>query len=696
MASVTIDIPNVGKVVAENAASEDTLLKILAAVQKSEKSKRDDERKNWEKLKKDQDQLGTSAKKASKDLDDLTDAAEQSTKKMVDADKRKGEATTKFTTTMDTAKSSASAFAADLGKSAVKLTAQFASSYSQIANDPIKASAGVLNTAIDLSAQGLKLLSSAALGTAGALASMIPLFGSAISKGADKLDAFTKATIDLAAELSKTANEVLASEFKNTAQALRDYTKIGASFAGGLLEMRTVSHQAGLTMEVFGKVVAASTENIRAAGMTQGEGAMALSVGMRRAADITGRSGFKLRDEMLALGYSYEEQGEIMSQFMAQQKASGQLSKMTTDEIAAGTRKYAADLKVLSDITGQDAKKLQERARVESMRGALTNKLNAEQQKAFKDSFSTLATFPGEAAPKMQQALMQILAGDVVTDPVIAANSHAMEMLTKTADQIRAGNTDMVVETQKNAAEMASSYKESGETATSVAALLSPAVSGIVKDMAVFGDALRTYQLDPDAAKKSKEAAELQATNIKDMSAAFVAVTASTQAFAVTMQTLATDALPTYGKILETLANQTTKAIQVGIGVASGSINPKEAYDMLFGKTASGAATPTTPSDAGVIMSPEEMSMAPPPAFANGGVADGPTSGYTAKLHGTEAVVPLPGDRSIPVNINDSSSGDLVEKLSSAMEAQGAKLDQLIRIMEDNRTYTERLLHTMS
>ena len=38
-------------------------------------------------------------------------------------------------------------------------------------------------------------------------------------------------------------------------------------------------------------------------------------------------------------------------------------------------------------------------------------------------------------------------------------------------------------------------------------------------------------------------------------------------------------------------------------------------------------------------------------SFAGGGVASGPQSGYMATLHGTEAVVPLGNDRSIPVDM---------------------------------------------
>ena len=44
-------------------------------------------------------------------------------------------------------------------------------------------------------------------------------------------------------------------------------------------------------------------------------------------------------------------------------------------------------------------------------------------------------------------------------------------------------------------------------------------------------------------------------------------------------------------------------------------------------------------------------------SYSDGGVASGPNSGYQAMLHGTEAVVPLPNNRSIPVELSGKNSG---------------------------------------
>ena len=42
--------------------------------------------------------------------------------------------------------------------------------------------------------------------------------------------------------------------------------------------------------------------------------------------------------------------------------------------------------------------------------------------------------------------------------------------------------------------------------------------------------------------------------------------------------------------------------------------------------------------------------------YATGGVAKGPSGGYPAMLHGTEAVVPLPNGKSIPVHMEGGAN----------------------------------------
>ena len=53
---------------------------------------------------------------------------------------------------------------------------------------------------------------------------------------------------------------------------------------------------------------------------------------------------------------------------------------------------------------------------------------------------------------------------------------------------------------------------------------------------------------------------------------------------------------------------------------------------------------------------------------AEGGILSGPTSGYRAILHGSEAVVPLPDGKNIPVNLGSGGGGEGMDNLGTAIE----------------------------
>ena len=75
----------------------------------------------------------------------------------------------------------------------------------------------------------------------------------------------------------------------------------------------------------------------------------------------------------------------------------------------------------------------------------------------------------------------------------------------------------------------------------------------------------------------------------------------------------------------------------------------------------------------------------------NGGIATGPKQGYQAMLHGTEAVVPLPGGRNIPVEF-DNRFSDSIKKQLSVMQTQITKMDEMISVMKDNNAINSKIL----
>jgi len=74
----------------------------------------------------------------------------------------------------------------------------------------------------------------------------------------------------------------------------------------------------------------------------------------------------------------------------------------------------------------------------------------------------------------------------------------------------------------------------------------------------------------------------------------------------------------------------------------------------------------------------------------SGGIASGPKSGYQAMLHGTEAVVPLPDGRTIPVEM--PSLANSVQKQIDMMSAQIARLDDMILIMRNQNSISTKIL----
>jgi hypothetical protein len=74
------------------------------------------------------------------------------------------------------------------------------------------------------------------------------------------------------------------------------------------------------------------------------------------------------------------------------------------------------------------------------------------------------------------------------------------------------------------------------------------------------------------------------------------------------------------------------------------------------------------------------------PKFADGGIASGPLSGYAATLHGTEAVVPLPDGKTLPVKMDGGGA------VSQAMQHQTDLLNQILTAMQKNNTLTSGIL----
>ncbi len=78
------------------------------------------------------------------------------------------------------------------------------------------------------------------------------------------------------------------------------------------------------------------------------------------------------------------------------------------------------------------------------------------------------------------------------------------------------------------------------------------------------------------------------------------------------------------------------------------------------------------------------------PEFQRGGIATGPKSGYQAMLHGTEAVIPLADNRSVPVQMPDFSRG--FEQQADLLNQQISRLDELVTAMRNQNSISSKML----
>lgn len=727
--AIKITIPGVGDIEVEGAAQESTMQEILKAVSKSDKPKQAGEKKAQEVKKKETE----STKKHGSALDQLIKEEKKAQDQMSAFSKQLDD------TAVATAKSLGS-FAGSLASTAATIAVSMIKNIDDNVSDPIQFGAKIIDTGIDMMASGLKIASDAVFGLADAALSI----GGPLTEGAEnasnKLAEVSKEVIDFGAAIAKAGNDFMAAEFSKTAKAMQEYTAAGASFAGGMTEMRDKANASGVGITTFANVIKESQATVHEFGMSASESAKILSNGMNaltKTVKTVNGVQINARDQLLNLGYGFEEQGPIMAQFMNQAKLAGKnLATLSDKEIATGVTEYAKNLKVISDLTGQDAKKLMEKAQAETNRSALLSKLDAKQQAAFQATFSTLMAAGPSMGPKLQIALEQMLAGGSVTDPIISGNKQVMDMLQKTVGQVNSGNAEMVANTRDNLTAAGKAFKESGQgVSTDFAALeLQGQASSVVQGYSELGNALNNLSLaTDDSGKKSAEAATKQLTTIDAVSTGYTKATEAVTQFQVKTETLATNLMPQYATAIAKATTTVSQAVQDAMDIASGKKTVEQVAkehgvaghggkdiketgkDTLEGATAGaisgaviGSVIPVIGTATGAIIggligglagytsdpnapgtgkSGRFASMKP--KAANGGVLSGPTSGFDATLHGTEAVVPLPDGKSIPVSLDMSG-------LVSAINNQTMVLHQVAKNTDDTKKYTSQLVQLTS
>ena len=387
---ISIDIPGIGQVEANGFSSEETLQRIAAALENSNKG------------------LAKEQKNQANALKDTT------------------KATKDFATGWVAAGDNVIQSFKNLALTATSVATKFFANYDQIAKSPIKAGTEILNAAIDTTTDFV-----------GGLASAIPVVGG-----------FLKGVVDATGALYKLANEALSNQLEKNIEALKEYAKTGIGFTDSMYGMQRVAQLAGMGITEFSQGVTKAKSSLNLLGMSGGDAAERLAKNLGQL-NKKGPGGLpSLREQIVLMGFSINEQVDIAAQYMGQQQALGRLEKMSKEELAKGTRDYARDLKVLADFTGKDAKEIRERSRKASQMAILQTTLNEKQLIAFRGAYESLEKLPPEAQEKMQRGLIQSVLGigvnveGVTQGPLRDSLESMTDVILKGADDQKAAFKD--------------------------------------------------------------------------------------------------------------------------------------------------------------------------------------------------------------------------------------------------------------
>lgn len=578
---------------------------------------------------------------------------------------------------------------------------------------------GLMNATIDM-----------ANGAAQATGSMVSASGQALQAGAGfaksakvktgllvaglALDVFgnsVKAAGDGMSKLAKFGVEILSAEVEKTVKAFNDMSNSGAIFANGMQGMRDASLGAGLTVEQFSRVVQKNSKEFAESGLGVAQGAAAV-----------GRVGKILRDsgiqtQLLNLGYSFEEQAALTAETVANmRRAAG--GKVSDAAVAEQTQKYAENLRTIAQITGEDAKAKTKAVEQENSKLAFQQKLAGMSEEQRAQINAAMATMTEQERANLRDRV--VFNGEVINQEGAIAESMnsafaekgraAYELLLQ-GNLTAKANADLNVQYGDAIRESWLAQKEFGVAAYAAGGQLAEVAKAAMDSI----NQANTYT--KDAVEATKKAQEGVKTTGDELTTNMQLAARAAQDLKLQMQAMMDGPIASFANVsaemlksLRTMIDQamgTTTAgssssakaedtswwsrngrsiIETGMGLVGGIAGGT--LGGLAGGGVASAVTGTAGAIGGEMLGSAAgswianmLGLKPGPGKASGGIAEGPTSGYLEKLHGTEAVIPTVGGK-VPIDLRgDFGFGGLANLGKSLSELSGGSVIDKITSM---------------
>jgi len=550
------------------------------------------------------------------------------------------------------------AFGKSLTNGATKLTADLTKSLQSGASGT-EVSTILLNSAIDavtgavgglggfLTSVGKDLAGTKGWGAA--IGSVIYVGGKAMQLGAEASAKFLKFSV-----------EVLAKELAKTEKAFNTVNASGAIFADGMSGMREASVGAGLTLEQFSKVISKQSADLAMSGVGVAEGARKVG----EVGKIFDQNNGRIREQLQNLGYGFEEQAEITATVMANIRRTAQ--SVNPAMLAVETQKYAENLRLISALTGEDAKAKTKQVQEQNQIAAFQNEIAKKGPEVAAQIDASMALMSETEKKAFRDRV--IYNGSVINQEAAiyeATNRAAADKGRLLYDKFINNMFDPTAVAQANA-----QYAQAmiGSFRANQALFVGAYATGDSSLQAVSQAGIDVYN---QAIKMSKEGVAgvlASLTELKDtqdpLTTGMTGATRAAQEMAVLLEDKLLPLLGTYA--------QTTEKINAGMA---------QFLNFITGKGPEPSPVPLPPGFTPPKTIGEAISS---PGMAIGGISTGPISGYSEVLHGTEAVVPLPDNKSIPVSLDSSS-------ITASINQQTGVLAEILRAMQSTNSLTSQI-----
>ena len=368
-----------------------------------------------------------------------------------------------------------------------------------------------LEIELSLAGQGLKAFGGMLSSAGQALNANGILTGNPILGGFGAVVDIVGKALNLAGAASENLAKVqgvLSSEIKNTMDQFQSLSSSGAIFGQGLMSMVVAAGKSGLSLGQLDTIVKSNKENLADFGKGVAGGVDMLVDSLR-----SGGDGFRKR--LLNLGYSVEEQAALMTDVMAQMRRSGrEIPNNAAGQamLAQETAKYAENLRIISSITGEDARAKQKVLEQQNQELAFQQVLNqmGPTQAAKVEQAMLLMSESHKRAYREQMVFGRIISTDLAATaqrvPAFGETIDRFTDLTNRGVMDSNATLDVLQDTSGRMREQVMSDKSIGFAGMARTPGVASDVAKNLGDLGVY-----TRRVTPDAIAESRERVARQA-----------------------------------------------------------------------------------------------------------------------------------------------------------------------------------------